>query len=151
MSMTFTPGWNAPKLAPVPVLGPNPSNKQVKNKTYVENNNQKRLDGAVYLTLFAETDVRNAVQKAVARYKKEPAITTLLNDMIGVPVAIVVDQGTHQEEDRDSGGFKLHFDARRPDNKCFHLYVGQDNSGALDIIEISYLDPAKGRVEEFPA
>ena len=150
MTMIFTPGWDTPKLSAVPVLGANPSNKQVKQKTYVENNNQKRLDGAVFLSLFNETDVRNAVQKASTRYRTDPGINTLLADMIGAVVTIKVDQGTHQAEDRHAGGFKLHFDARRPDNRCFHLYVGQASNGALEIIEISYIE-AGVKIEEHPA
>jgi hypothetical protein len=149
MTMNFVTGWEKPKIAPVPVLGDSPSNKQVKNKAYIEKNNQLRLDDAIFLTFFNQTDVRNAVQKAVSRYKKDAAINTLLADMIGSTVVIDVDQGTHQAEDRHSGGFKLHFDARRPDKKCFHMYVGQDSSGALDIIEISYMN-GQTKMEEHP-
>ena len=150
MSMTFTAGWNQPKINPVPLLGPSPSNKQIKNKAYVESNNQKRLDGAIFLTLFNETDVRGAVQKAQPKFNlADGSVKTLLGDMIGSAVNIVVDQGTHQEEDVDTGGFKLHFDARRPDNKCFHLYVGQESSGELKIIEISFMNGGT-KVEAHP-
>lgn len=149
MTMIFTPGWDQPKLSPVPVLGPTPTSKQRKNQTYIISNNQKRIDGAVFLTLFNQTDVRNAIQTAHSKFKHEATINTLLNDMIGSVVTITIDQGTHQEEDRSSGGFKLHFDARRPDNKCFHLYVGQALSGELIIIEISYMNGGT-HVEAFP-
>lgn len=88
MTMTFTAGWAQPKLGVVPVLGANATNKQTnkqkKNKTYIENNNQKRLDGAIFLTLFNETDVRNAIQKAQGLYNNAHAtIKTLLTEMIG--------------------------------------------------------------------
>ena len=149
MPMTFTAGWNKPNLSAVPVLGSTPTNKQVKNKEYVEKNNQKRLDGAVFLTLFNETDVRNAIQKAGGKFKQQAAINSLITDMLGSAAAVTIDQGTHQEEDRDAGGFKLHFDARRADNKCFHLYVGQAGDGTLEIIEISYMDGGT-KVEAHP-
>jgi hypothetical protein len=149
MSMTFTPNWNKPNLAPVPVLGPTPTNKQLKNNAYIEKNNQKRLDGQIFLTLFSETDVRNAVQKANSKFKQEADINTLLASMIDETTEITIDQGTHQEEDRSSGGFKLHFDARRPDNKCFHLYVGQATDAKLEIIEISYMNGGT-KVEAHP-
>ena len=151
MTMTFTAGWAQPKLGVVPALGANATNKQKKNKAYIENNNQKRLDGAIFLTLFNETDVRNAIQQAQGQYNNAHAtIKTLLTEMIGSTVSITIDQGTHQAEDADGGGFKLHFDARRPDNKCFHLYVAQDLTGALKITEISFMDGGN-KVEAHPS
>ncbi|MBI5014892.1 MAG: hypothetical protein HZB55_05295 [Deltaproteobacteria bacterium] len=151
MTMIFTPGWNQTKLGVVPILGPTPTKKQIKNKAYIETNNQKRLDGAIFLTLFSETDVRNAIQKAQAKYNSaDVGVKIMLTDMIGSAVTITIDQGTHQEEDVATGGFKLHFDARRPDNKCFHLYVGQEDSGALKIIEISYMNGGT-KVEAHPS
>ena len=149
MSMTFTPGWDAAKLQPVPVLGPNPTNKQKKNKAYIISNNAKRTDGAIFLTLFNETDVRGAIQRANGKYNNEPNIKKLLTDMIGTTTTIVIDQGTHQEEDRSTGGFKLHFDARDTTSKCYHLYVGQSLNGQLGIIEISYMNGGT-KVEAHP-
>jgi|SRR5690348_1138673 len=151
MTMTFTPTWNQPKLGTVPVLGPNPTNKQVKNKQYIESNNQKRLDGAIFLSVFNETDVRNAVQKAQGKFSgADIEIKTLLTNMIGSTVNITIDQGTHQAEDVSTGGFKLHFDARRPDNLCFHLYVGQENNGELKLTEVSFMRGGT-KVEAHPA
>jgi hypothetical protein len=144
--MTFQSGWNKPKLNVIPVLGANPTNKQKKQKAYLEKNNQKRIDGKIFLEVFGETDMRNAIQMANSKFNNaDGQIKSLLNNMIGSDVLITIDQGTHQAEDVASGGFKLHFDARRPsDNKCFHLYVGQENSGTLILTEVSYMNRAEG-------
>ena len=141
MTMVFTAEWNKPKLGVVPVLGPDASNKQIKNRKYIKKNNKLRQNGAIFLTLFGETDVRNAIQKGHSSFNNaDGQVKDLLSKMIGSSETITIDQGTHQEEDLVSGGFKLHFDARRPDNKCFHLYVAQNNDGTLKIIEISYMN-----------
>ncbi|TMM54146.1 hypothetical protein [Sulfitobacter sabulilitoris] len=152
MTMTFSPGWAAPKIAPVPVLPPNPSNKKIKNRDYIIKNNQKRQDGALFLTFFDETAVRNAVQRAVPKYNSaDGTIKGLLNDMIGSAETITIDQGTHQVEDQDSGGFKLHFDARPASGSpCFHLYVQQSKAGYLIISEVSYMNGGT-RVDATPS
>lgn len=153
MSIVFTPGWDRAKLAAIPdattlaTQRTGLSGAQQKKQgihpsqiTYAQNNNAKRQMGEVFLTLFNETDVRNAVQKAQSSFNQEASINALLQMMIGNTHTVTVDQGTHQEEDAVGGGFMLHFDARRPgDNLCFHLYVGQNPNGSLKITEISYM------------
>lgn len=153
MSMVFTPGWEKPKLAVIPDdatltaqrngLSGNQQkqlNIHPNQIAYQQKNNALRLADAIFLDFFDETSVRNAIQHAQSRFKHEAQINQLLSDMIAPTPQIRIDQGTHQAEDRTSGGFMLHFDARRPDNLCFHLYVGQDSIGNLRIIEISYMN-----------
>jgi hypothetical protein len=153
MTMIFAPGWEKPKLATIPddatlatqranlsnggqrAAGIHPS--QIK---YAQKNNALREADAIFLTFFDESSVRAAVQKAQTQFKHEATINTLLADMIGAAVTCTVDQGTHQAEDRSGGGFKLHFDVRRPDRLCFHFYVGQNADGTLKLVEISYMN-----------
>ena len=99
-----------------------------------------RLDGAIYLTLFNEANVRKSIYGAKQKITSDLNINSLLTDMLSVDKSITIDQGTHQAEDVDLGGFMLHFDARDSTSKCFHLYVGQNDDGSLKIIEISYMD-----------
>ncbi|MEX0885052.1 MAG: hypothetical protein WD009_01315 [Phycisphaeraceae bacterium] len=159
--MTFTLHWQQPKLQAVPDdrtlaqqrqgLSGNQQKKQGIHPSqinYAQQNNQKRLDGQVYLGLFNETEVRNAIQRAQGKFQ-DPGVTQLLLDAIGTAQQITIDQGTHQDEDLASGGFMLHFDARRPDGKCFHLYVGQNPDGTLKIIEISYMN-GQTKVQDHP-
>ena len=152
--MSFTPKWNQSKLATIPTdteligLRADKSNTALKKAglrpediLYKKQNNALREADSVFLSFFNETNVRNAVQRGQASFKKDADATDLLAVMIGTTEVAVVDQGTHQAEDRTGGGFKLHFDVRRPsDSKCFHFYVGQDSYGVLDITEISYMD-----------
>lgn len=162
MSMIFTPAWNKPKLAVIPdeatLSAQRTGLSGTKQKAqgihpnqiaYAKKNNALREADAIFLTFFNETNVRNAVQFAQSKFKHESTINTLLTNMISSTPTITIDQGTHQAEDNASGGFKLHFDARRPDNLCFHLYVGQSATGTLEIIEISYKHSGS-RVEAFP-
>ncbi len=153
MSMIFTAGWNKANLAVIPdavtLTAQRAGLSGAKQKqqgihpnqiAYAQSNNARRQLGEVFLTLFNETDVRNAVQKAQSSFNQENNINTLLQMMIGSTHVVTIDQGTHQEEDAVGGGFILHFDARRPgDNLCFHLYVGQNLNGSLKITEVSYM------------
>lgn len=163
MTMTFTPGWEKPKLTTIPdepelvtrragksgnaqkAEGIHP--KQIE---YAKKNNALREADQIFLTFFDEPSVRGAVQRAQGEFKHDPNISALLKDMISPGAATVVDQGTHQAEDRHTGGFKLHFDVRRADNLCFHFYVGQNPDSTLKIIEISYMAGAT-KVEEHAA
>lgn len=161
--MTFTPGWEKPKLAVIPteaeliVRRAGKSGNAQKTEgihasqiKYAEKNNALREADAIFLTFFDEPSVRGAVQRAQAAFNHDPDIKALLADMISPTAKTVIDQGTHQAEDRHSGGFKLHFDVRRSDNLCFHFYVGQNPDATLKIIEISYM-AAGTKIEELAA
>lgn len=163
MSMTFVTGWEKPKLAVIPDdttldtqrTGLSGNQQKAlgihKNQIeYAKKNNALREADQIFLTFFDEPSVRAAVQKAQSLFKHEAAINTLLTNMIAATPVVTIDQGTHQAEDRSSGGFKLHFDARRPDGLCFHFYVGQDSDGSLKLIEISYMN-AGTKVEAHPS
>lgn len=163
MTMTFTPGWEKPKLTTIPddteltTRRAGKSGNAQKNEgihpnqiAYAKKNNALREADAIFLTFFDEPSVRGAVQRAQGDFNHDPAIKQLLADMISPTAATVIDQGTHQAEDRHTGGFKLHFDVRRSDNLCFHFYTGQNTDGTLKIIEISYM-VAGNRVEELAA
>lgn len=162
VTMTFVPGWERPKLAAIPsdaellqqragLSGARQKALKIhpKDIEYQRKNNALREADGIFLDFFDEPSVRSAVQQAQPLFKHEPAINTLLEDMIGSSKEIRIDQGTHQAEDRHAGGFKLHFDARRPDNLCFHFYVGQNANGSLKIIEISYMNGGN-KVEATP-
>lgn len=153
MSMRFVPGWEKPKLTVIPsdadlaTRRTGLSGTQQKNQgihpnqiEYAKKNNALREADQVFLTFFGEASVRAAVQKSQTLFKHEPAVNSLLSNMVALTPEIVIDQGTHQAEDRHGGGFKLHFDARDVAGKCFHMYVGQDVEGHLQIIEISYMN-----------
>lgn len=163
MSMTFVSGWEQPKLATIAdeaslaLQRTGLSGNQQKQRNihpnqieYQKKNNALREADAIFLTFFNETAVRNAVQRAQTLFKHEATINQLLTEMISATPVITIDQGTHQAEDRSSGGFKLHFDARRTDGLCFHFYVGQELDGNLKIIEISYMN-AGTKVEAHPS
>lgn len=160
--MVFTATWNKPNLAAVPdentlnAQRQGLSGNQQKQRgihpnqiEYAKKNNALREADAIFLTFFNETSVRNAVQRAQSLFKHESTTNTLLTNMIAADPTITIDQGTHQAEDRSGGGFKLHFDARRPDNLCFHFYVGQEMDGSLSIVEISYMNGGT-KVESHP-
>lgn len=152
MTMIFQPGWQNPKLEIIPddatlgELRAGKSNTQqkklgisAKDIDYKKENNAKREDGKVFLSIFNETDVRNAIQYAHAAFNNAPEVKALLTMALGSAHTVTIDQGTHQDEDRDSGGFMLHFDARPPSGApCFHLYVGQNTWGGLRIIKASF-------------
>lgn len=153
MTMTFVPNWEKPKLATIlsgaaldaARAGTNAKQRKAlglrdQDMEYKKENNKLRSADAVFLSFFNETDVRRAVQRGQASFNSDGTIKTLLTDMIGAAVVCKVDQGTHQAEDSAGGGYKLHFDVRRPDNLCFHFYVGQDSDGMMDITEISYMN-----------
>ena len=142
MPMVFAPKWlewniNKDKITALQGLT-SPSKKKQKQLKYLLKNQAKRQLSAPFLACFNETDMRGAVQGGVTQFKHDPEVNKLLNDAIGKSVTITIDQGSHQAEDLASGGFMLHFDARRPDRKCFHLYVGQESNGRLKIISASY-------------
>jgi hypothetical protein len=154
MPMVFAPKWlqwdvNKTKIEKLQSLGVRSKNQQ-KNLNYLLNNRAKRQESEAFLACFNETDMRSAVQRAVAKFKHDPEVNKLLLDAIGTGVTITIDQGTHQAEDVATGGFMLHFDARRPDGKCFHLYVGQETNGLLKIISASY-KAATGNFAHVPA
>jgi hypothetical protein len=152
MTIIFQPGWQNPKLESIPdestltTLRTGKSNTQqkkegisVKDIKYKTENNAKRKEGAVFLSIFNETDVRNAIQYAHAAFNNAPDVKGLLTMALGSTHTVTIDQGTHQDEDRNSGGFMLHFDARPPSGMpCFHLYVGQNTWGGLRIIKASF-------------
>lgn len=151
MTLTFKAGWQKPPLQVVPVLPVAPTNRQQKNHDYIVKNNQKRKDGAVFLSFFDENAVRNAVQRANPQFNTANGVVkNLLNGMISATDQVEISQGTHQVEDVTTGGFKLHFDAIPSSGKCFHLYVQQAKAGYLMISEISYRD--NGGIEQaFPS
>ncbi len=152
MVMKFSPGWQNAKITPIPSdteltrLRTGKSKSQQKREgisekciSYQTANNKKREDGKVFLSFFSETDMRNAIQYAHDAFNHDAGVRALLADAIGTVSTVTIDQGTHQEEDRTGGGFKLHFDARRSsDDLCFHMYVGQNTWGGLRIVEVSY-------------
>jgi hypothetical protein len=160
--MIFTPNWKQPKLTPIADDGTLAARRAGLSKTqqkkqgihpsqidYAKKNNAIREAGKLFLTLFDETSVRNCIQKANASFKHDPEVNALLALAIGTQGTVTIDQGTHQDEDVDTGGFKLHFDVRRPsDNLCFHFYIGQNLDGTLKIIEISYMN--NGKIDVHP-
>lgn len=142
MPMVFAPKWmewdvNKQKISNLQALT-SPSNKKKKQLAYLLKNRTKRQESQPFLACFGEADMRSAITSAVSKFKHDSEVNQLLLDAVGKNVTITIDQGTHQAEDLASGGFMLHFDARRPDKKCFHLYIGQEMNGQLKIIEASY-------------
>lgn len=142
MPMVFAPKWlewdvNKQKISNLQAMT-NPSKTKQKQLNYLLKNRAKRMESEAFLACFSETDMRSAVNGALTKFKHDGEVNKLLLDAVGTKVTITVDQGSHQAEDLSTGGFMLHFDARRPDNKCFHLYVGQETTGALKIISASY-------------
>ena len=109
-------------------------------------NRAKRTESAAFLACFTETDV----QRAVAKFKHHAEVNELLLDAIEAGLTITIDPGTHQTEGVATGGFLLHFDARRADKKCFHLCVGRETNGQLKIISASY-KAATGSFAHVPA
>lgn len=142
MPMVFSPKWldwdvNKTKIERLQDLGVR-SKGQQKNLDYLLSNREKREESQAFLACFNEQAMRSAVQGATSKFKHDTEVNQLLADAIGTTNTITIDQGTHQAEDLPTGGFTLHFDARRSDNKCYHLYVGQQSSGQLTIISASY-------------
>jgi hypothetical protein len=142
MSMTFAPKWlewdvNKTKIENLQALGVR-SKGQEKKLDYLLKNRAKRQESQAFIACFNETDMRAAVQGAVSKFKHDGEVNQLIMDAVGTGTTITIDQGTHQAEDVATGGFMLHFDARRPDKKCYHLYVGQETNGSLKVISASY-------------
>lgn len=126
MTMLFTADWNKPKLTTIPSDA-----ELLAQRVGLSNTKQKKL--GIHSTSIDFAKKNNQL-------RLNGVINSLLSDMLRVDKSITIDQGTHQAEDVDSGGFMLHFNARDSASKCFHLYVGQNNDGTLKIIEISYMD-----------
>lgn len=52
---------------------------------------------------------------------------------------VVIEQGTHQAENLNGGGFTLHFTMRNDRGRAFHLYIRQRENGSIYIGEVSWM------------
>lgn len=110
MAIQFAPGWDEYK--------------------------RRYADNQAYLDLFTEENV------SAALWRSDGYAGADLQALIDAAFkndneTVTIEQGPHQPEDEQGGGFTLHVTARWQGQAC-HLYLVQNSSGVLDITEATW-------------
>ncbi len=93
-------------------------------------------DNQAYLDLFTEENVAAAIWRSdgYADQNFQALIDAAFKDDSQM---VTVEQGPHQPENEVGGGFTLHVTARWQGYAC-HMYLVQDNSGVLDVTDVTW-------------
>ena len=92
---------------------------------------------------FLDTLNESAIRQAFARAEDQFTDTNVLaliriaNNSFNSE-KLTIEQGSHQPEDLQGGGFCLHFTGRDSDGLAYHFYIIQNSSGYPIIIRVSY-------------
>jgi hypothetical protein len=89
-----------------------------------------------FLDSVNQQQIMQALWLAKGHFLKLPA-AEILNDASSTQ-DVTVEQGLHQTENLNSGGFTLHFTVRNSKGKAFHLYVAQRDNGSIYVQEITW-------------
>ncbi len=92
-----------------------------------------------FLSSFDENAINRALFDASNHFKDD-----WIQEFIAIAMdpfdsrKVTVEQGTHQTENLNGGGFCLHFTGRDWYNTAYHFYVKQRKTGEAYIFEVSY-------------
>jgi hypothetical protein len=123
MAITFKIGWNIEVKKYANKYGP----YEAFLSSFDENAINKALFDAK--NKFVDQWVNKFIDSAMDPFDKKNVVT--------------VEQGTHQTENMQGGGFCLHFTGRDTYGFALHFYIDQQANGLPRIFEITYMD--KGR------
>ena len=117
MAIIFKPKWNQ------------------EIKSYVK----KYGEYQAFLNTLNEQMIKDAFIEAEKEFNDEAILSLIkIANNSDTTSNLIIEQGSHQPEDLENGGFCLHFTGRDSHKLAYHFYIMQRNDGSIYIIRISY-------------
>ena len=103
-------------------------------------------DYQAFLNSFNEAAIARALFDAHGRFPHPWCQSLIAVSMDPFsPREFVVEQGAHQTENTNGGGFCLHFTGRDEYGDAFHFYIRQKPSGQAEIFEMTFKERGRFR------